>query len=293
MHRLDIAPDGRFSDSTPFFQFTRKMRTQRTDDRLPVHPPFVLERPRGNPKAPASRNTQHVPPHFITVAAAMLQEFVKATLFILASLLPIINPPAVGFIVLSMVPQATEMERAELARNITLNSLILLTVSLLLGAYVLAFFGISIPVLRVAGGIIVAVAGWKLLQSRADDERDRDDVTGGSMTLRMQAFYPLTLPITVGPGAIAVAIALGTGSPKEGPLPVHVAGVGVALILLSLCIYLCVRYACRLQRFLGEVGTQVVMRLFAFVIFCIGVQIFWSGLSGLLDSLHGVAALMS
>ena len=266
---------------------------ERTDGPLAVHPSFVFERPRGNPKASASHKPQHVPRHFITVAAAMLQEFVKTTLFILASLLPIINPPAVGFIVLSMVPQATEMERAELARNITLNSVILLTVSLLLGAYVLAFFGISIPVLRVAGGIIVAVAGWKLLQSRGDDAKDRDDVTGGSMTLRMQAFYPLTLPLTVGPGAIAVAIALGTGSPKEGPLPVHVAGVGVALVLLSLCIYLCVRYACRLQRFLGEVGTQVVMRLFAFVIFCIGVQIFWRGLSGLLDSLHGVAALMS
>jgi len=225
----------------------------------------------------------------------MLQEFVKTTLFILASLLPIINPPAVGFIVLGMVPHATEMERSELARHITLNSVILLTASLLLGAYVLAFFGISIPVLRVAGGIIVAVAGWKLLQARDDERQDRDheDMPGGSMTLRMQAFYPLTLPMTVGPGAIAVAIALGTGSPKEGPLPVHVAGVAVALIVLSIAIYLCVRYACRLQRFLGEVGTQVVMRLFAFVIFCIGVQIFWSGLSGLLDSLHGAASLMS
>jgi multiple antibiotic resistance protein len=224
----------------------------------------------------------------------MVHELVKTTLFILASLLPIINPPAVGFIVLSMVPHATEMERAELARNITVNSVILLAVSLLLGAYVLAFFGISIPVLRVAGGIIVAVAGWRLLQSRDEEVRDhdREGMANSSMTLRTQAFYPLTLPLTVGPGAIAVAIALGTGSPKEGPLPVHVAGVGVALMLLSVAIYLCVRYACRLQRLLGEVGTQVVMRLFAFVIFCIGVAILWSGVSGLLDSLRDAASLM-
>ena len=128
---------------------------ERTDGKFTVHPSFVFERPRGNPKASATWNAQHAQRHFITVAAAMLQEFVKTTLFILASLLPIINPPAVGFIVLSMVPQATEMERAELARNITLNSVILLTVSLLLGAYVLAFFGISIPVLRVAGGAVL------------------------------------------------------------------------------------------------------------------------------------------
>ena len=108
------------------------------------------------------------------VVAAMLQEFAKTTLFILASLLPIINPPAVGFIVLSMVPHATETERAQLARSITVNSVILLAVSLLLGAYVLAFFGISIPVLRVAGGIIVTVAGWKLLQSDDDSARAQD-----------------------------------------------------------------------------------------------------------------------
>lgn len=223
----------------------------------------------------------------------MMQEFIKTTLFILASLLPIINPPAVGFIVLSMVPHASEGERAELARNITINSVILLVVSLLLGAYVLSFFGISIPVLRVAGGIIIAVAGWKLLQSTQDDERDQDhDGFGNGIALRARAFYPLTLPLTVGPGAIAVAIALGTGTPEEGPLPVHVAGVVIALMVLGVAIYLCVRYACRVRRFLGDVGTQVVMRLFAFVIFCIGVQIFWRGLSGLLSTLH-VASLVS
>ncbi|HET6552544.1 MAG TPA: MarC family protein [Dyella sp.] len=218
----------------------------------------------------------------------MLQEFFKTTLFILASLLPIINPPAVGFIVLSMVPHATESERAELARNITLNSVILLALSLLLGAYVLAFFGISIPVLRVAGGLIVAVAGWNLLQSDDDSSREEEAAGAGchGLALRARAFYPLTLPLTVGPGAIAVAIALGTGSPDEGPLPVHVAGVTLALVVLSVAIYLCVRYACRVQRFLGDVGTRVVMRLFAFVIFCIGVQIFWVGARGLLDAAH-------
>jgi multiple antibiotic resistance protein len=224
----------------------------------------------------------------------MLQEFFKTTLFILASLLPIINPPAVGFIVLSMVPHATETERAELARNITINSVILLAVSLLLGAYVLAFFGISIPVLRVAGGIIVAVAGWQLLKSKDDDVAAREEEGGGGVAaLRAQAFYPLTLPLTVGPGAIAVAIALGTGSPEEGPLPVHFAGVAVALVLLSIAIYLCVRYACRVQRVLGDVGTRVVMRLFAFVIFCIGVQIFWLGVSGLLSAAHATVSLTS
>jgi multiple antibiotic resistance protein len=132
------------------------------------------------------------------------------------------------------------------------------------------------------------MAGWNLLQSSGDEsgEAQPDAVTGGDPTLRIKAFYPFTLPVTVGPGAISVAIALGTGSPREGLQPVHFIGVGIALGLLCVSIYLCVRFAGHIERLLGPSGTQVAMRLFAFAIFCIGVQILWLGLSDLLNSLH-------
>jgi small neutral amino acid transporter SnatA (MarC family) len=110
--------------------------------------------------------------------------------------------------------------------------------------------------------------------------------TDRATSLRTRAFYPLTLPITVGPGSIAVAIALGTGSPHAGLQPVHLAGVGVALVLLCLIIFFCVRYSGRLEKPLGKVGTQIAVRLFAFVLFCIGVQLLWTSLSGLIGSLH-------
>jgi multiple antibiotic resistance protein len=215
----------------------------------------------------------------------MWQEFLKTVLMILASLFPIINPPAVGFIALGMTPDADEAERAVLARCIAFNSLVLLTLSLLLGAYVLAFFGISQPALRVAGGLIVAMAGWRLLQQGDDRDAHAHDPQH-LRSLRLQAFYPLTLPLTVGPGAIAVAIALGTSSPSEGPLPVHVAGVATGLLALGASLYLCIRFACRAERILGDVGTQVLMRLFAFIIFCIGIQMLWAGLDGMLGTLH-------
>jgi multiple antibiotic resistance protein len=215
----------------------------------------------------------------------MLQEFLKATLMIVASLFPIINPPAVGFIALGMTPDADDAERADLARCVTINSVIMLALSLLLGAYVLAFFGISEPALRVAGGLIVTMAGWRLLQSNEEKSEQPHD-RQHAQSLRLRAFYPLTLPLTVGPGAIAVAIALGTSSPRQGPLPVHVAGVTAGLLVLGASIYLCVRFACRARRVLGEVGTQVLMRLFAFIIFCIGIQMLWAGVDGLLDTLH-------
>jgi multiple antibiotic resistance protein len=218
----------------------------------------------------------------------MLHELTRTILVIVAALFPIINPPAAAFIILGMVPHASPAERAELARRIAINSFVILLASLSIGAYLLSFLGISIAVLRVAGGLIIAMAGWNLLQSSGDDtgEAQPGPMAGSDPTLRVKAFYPLTLPVTVGPGSISVAIALGTGSPREGLQPVHFIGVGVALGLLCVSIYLCVRFAGNVQRLLGPSGTQVAMRLFAFAIFCIGVQILWLGLSDLINSLH-------
>jgi multiple antibiotic resistance protein len=219
----------------------------------------------------------------------MLHEFTKTVLLIVASLFPIINPPATAFIILSLVPNATPEERAEMARRIAVNSLVILLASLSVGAYLLSFLGISIPVLRVAGGIVIAVAGWNLLQASVEDSNEAGPDSIASHrndSWRTKLFYPLTLPVTVGPGAISVAIALGTGSPREGLQPVHFIGVGVALALLCISIYVCVRFAGHIARLLGTSGTEVAMRLFAFAIFCIGVQILWLGLSELLGSLH-------
>jgi multiple antibiotic resistance protein len=218
----------------------------------------------------------------------MLHDFVQTVLLLVTGLFPIINPMASGIIVLSMVPHATVAERADLASRITTNSFAILLGSLLIGAYVLSFFGISISVLRVAGGLVIAMAGWNLLnQPDDDDSNDKTQVTQAHQqpgSLSSKAFYPLTLPLTVGPGSIAVAIALGTGTPSEGPSAGHFLGVGAALVILCASIYICVRFAGALERLLGAVGTQVAMRLFAFVIFCIGVQLCWIGLSGLLAS---------
>jgi multiple antibiotic resistance protein len=219
----------------------------------------------------------------------VIHELTKTVLLIVAALFPIINPPAAAFIILGLTPHATQAERAILARRIAVNSFVILLASLSVGAYLLSFLGISIPVLRVAGGLIIAMAGWNLLQSSDDDPGEEAQPAPAShrrVSLKSKVFYPLTLPVTVGPGAISVAIALGTGTPRSGLQSVHFIGVGVALALLCIAIYLCVRFVANVQQLLGPSGTQVAMRLFAFAIFCIGVQILWLGLSELLNSLH-------
>lgn len=220
----------------------------------------------------------------------MLKDFTQTALLLITGLFPIINPIGSAFIVLSMVPRATPAERADLAWRITTNSFAILLVSLVMGAYVLTFFGISIPVLRLAGGMIIAVAGWNLLQKPDDDDASEKaqevQPPAPHASLATKAFYPLTLPLMVGPGSISVAIALGTSSPKEGLSAAHFAGVAAALVVLSASIYLCMRSAGQLERWLGAAGTKIVMRLFALVTFCIGMQLLWLGLSELLQSLH-------
>jgi multiple antibiotic resistance protein len=218
----------------------------------------------------------------------MWHDFMKTTLLIVAALLPLINPPASALIAMGIVPHMTLQQRAEMAIRVTANSVVILLISLLVGAYVLSFFGISMPVLRVGGGMIVAMAGWKLLHTSDDESGDSDSTVRqhSPLSLRTKAFYPITLPITVGPGSIAVAIALGTQSPCEGLSVAHVAGVTLALAILGLSIYLCMRFACHIERLLGAVGTHVMMRLFAFVLFCIGLQILWRGAAQLLDTVH-------
>lgn len=223
----------------------------------------------------------------------MWNDFAHAFLVVFTALLPVINPPSTALIVLSLLPDADDRQRAGLAARIALYGVVILTTSILIGAYVLAFFGISIPVLRVAGGLVVAAAGWKLLQSPARVDHTSAAAVGragvdavpdvkGDVSLADQAFFPLTLPITVGPGSIAVAIALGTSSPSEGLRLVHIVAVLGAIALLGVCIYTCVRYAGALSRLLGGTGTQITIRLMAFVIFCIGVEITWLGVSELL-----------
>ncbi|MDR6935627.1 MarC family protein [Luteibacter sp. 3190] len=205
-------------------------------------------------------------------------EIGQATLVIVAALLPVVNPPGSALMSLGVVPHADAAERERLARNVALNSLLLLLGSLLLGAYVLSFFGISIPVLRVAGGIVIAAAGWRMLNGQDDD----DDETEVHHHRGDPSFYPLTLPLTVGPGSISVAIAIGTGSPRQGAGWIHVVAAAIALAALTVSIYLCMRYADRLSQKLGAQRTQVVLQLLAFVIFCIGIQLFWAGLSELI-----------
>ena len=196
-------------------------------------------------------------------------------LLVLAAIFPVVNPPGSALVFLGLTRGVKPETRRVLAWRVARNSFFVLVCSLLLGALILEFYGISIPVLRVSGGFIVAVAGWKLLSEGSQKELEAS-ADGVSRTDPLdQAFYPLTLPLTTGPGTIAVVISLGlsrasyTNSTDE---ILFVLASLLAVVVIAIAVFLCFAYADRVQRLLGPGGTDIAVRLSAFILFCLGVQ---------------------
>ncbi|MDQ7957166.1 MAG: MarC family protein [Rhodocyclaceae bacterium] len=205
----------------------------------------------------------------------------KSFLFVLAALLPILNPAATAPIFLGLTEGASPDTRALLARRIARNMVWLLLGAMLVGVYVLEFFGISLPIVRVGGGMIVAANAWRMLttsQAGSDSRTQLAEAFTPEMASR-QAFYPLTFPISCGPGSIAAAITVGVSlADMRWTLTLaRSTGAVLALIAIGGLTFLAFRYAQRLLRPLGEAGTVIFLRLSAFILLCLGVQIVWDG----------------
>jgi multiple antibiotic resistance protein len=173
-----------------------------------------------------------------------------------------------------------ERTRKLVARRIALNSFVLMIGSFAIGSHVLSFFGISLPVVQVGGGLVVIATGWAMLKQKDENERGAVQCTVSSTDVLREAFYPLTLPLTVGPGSISVAITLGANEPRRlgaSLLAFLAAAIGCALVAAT--IYLCYGSADRLAVVIGPSGMNVVLKLSSFLLVCIGVQILWNGLS--------------
>jgi multiple antibiotic resistance protein len=159
----------------------------------------------------------------------LAQHFTHVLFLVYAGLFPIVNPVGNAPIFLALTRYYTERERHALALRVAINGFFLLLGSLLVGSYVLEFFGITLPVLRIAGGVVVTAFGWTLLQG--GQELGNQRTAEAAQASDCDAFYPLTMPLTVGPGAISVAIALGSQRPKEVVDFAHLAvlaGVAIA-----------------------------------------------------------------
>jgi multiple antibiotic resistance protein len=221
---------------------------------------------------------------------AAIPEFAKTIFVFFAALFPIVNPLGGATLFFGMTSGYTSEVRSALARKVAIYGFFLLLASMFLGSHVLHFFGISLEAVQVGGGLVVAATGWAML-NKEEDSRARDASRHAQdQDWERHAFYPLTLPLTVGPGSISVALTLGANLPHAfGPhrgldwASVVAALIGISAI--SALVWICYASAERLSRWLGATGLSVVVRLSAFILLCIGVQILWNGLSVMLGTI--------
>jgi multiple antibiotic resistance protein len=212
-------------------------------------------------------------------------DFIKTLLMVFVPLFPVVNPIGDAPIFLALTQWYPDSVRKVLARKIAAYGFALLAGSFLFGSVLLDFFGVSIVVIQIAGGLVVAATGWNLLNQKGDDDSSSNQSPPTLEDALEHAFYPLTLPITVGPGCISIAITLGAhirhqaGSGFEHGYPRHFLAALTGMFLLCLLVLVCYSYADRLVKRLGKSGTTIVIRLSAFILLAIGVQIMWNGLS--------------
>ncbi|OWY40536.1 antibiotic resistance protein MarC [Xenophilus sp. AP218F] len=217
--------------------------------------------------------------------------FFTKFLFVMAALLPIMNPPGLVPIFISMTARNSPQQRRFLARRIALYCALLLVGSMYVGGFVLSFFGVSLPVVQMSGGLLITFAAWRMLNdtpAESSQPSSEPAHTDNHAELKQRAFYPLTFPLTVGPGSISVAITIGatlTGPAAGDGITRFVIGPlagAVAVLASSVLVYLCYAHADKLLRYLGQTGSVVFLRLSAFILLCLGVQIMWDGIGQLL-----------
>lgn len=218
-----------------------------------------------------------------------VESLIGSFLLAFPALFSIVNPVGAALIFNEVTTGRPAVVRERMAGRIAVYSLIVLLVSLWLGGYVLNFFGVSLSALRIAGGLVVAVRAWSLLmQPEVHEQRKANSAEPAHNLDEDVAFFPLTMPLTTGPGTIAVAIALSSQRPTDGGgIFAFFGGMSLAAVCIALSVWLCYRWSGSVTALLGPSGARVLSRLIAFLLLCVGVQIIVTGVVGVANLLQG------
>ncbi len=218
---------------------------------------------------------------------AVLNSFLIA----FSALLPLINPLGSALVFLGLVGDAPSKLYHSLARRVAINNIIFLTVFELLGATILNFFGISLPIVQFAGGMVIAAMGWSVLneqdasagsRKKQEETEVRDDTR--ARDYEQKVFYPFTFPITSGPGTLVALLTVTAHNSSQvlsKNIMAHI-GVFLAIVVLSVLVYVCYAYAPKITKVIPPSTAHGILRVIAFILLCIGVQIAWNGLSVLI-----------
>lgn len=214
--------------------------------------------------------------------------FVHTIIIGFLSLFPAVNPVGSAFIVDPLLGDLKFADRKRAAKNVALYCFAICAISALIGSWILKLFGLSIPIVQLAGGIMICRMGWVLLTSDNDAKKDKEKEQPTRQTDSIDdiLFYPIAFPMTTGAGTISVILTL-SAHEDERDLLTHLFNLGalvVSILLICILIYICYANTARIIHRLGHRGEQIVNRLSAFLVFCIGMQIGWAGIQSLLTT---------
>jgi multiple antibiotic resistance protein len=211
--------------------------------------------------------------------------------FTFSALLPLVNPLGSALIFLSVVRHAPDDLFQQLARKVAITTVIFLLVIELAGGGLLSFFGISLPVVQLAGGLVLAFMGASMLNSKdAHSDRDANKTSAAESStgpLEDMVFYPLSFPITAGPGCVVVTLTLSAHASGHRLLDTVTGHLGIALaiVVLGVSVWLCYAYAQKIAEKVPPATVSGILRIISFVVLCIGVQIAWNGLEKMIEAM--------
>jgi len=211
---------------------------------------------------------------------ASLEVFAKYFALAFSALLPVINPVGSSLVFLGMVGEARDEVFRTLAKKIAISTALFLLTMDVAGAAVLKLFGISLPVVQFAGGLVLAAMGWGLLNEKDEPAKgEPSPLVADPSRLEQKVFYPFTFPLTAGPGVLVVTLTLSAHASKGTWLTVIFAHLGVLSGMLLMCVAVLVSYAYapKITEKIAPSTAHGILRVIAFVLLCIGVQIAWNG----------------
>jgi multiple antibiotic resistance protein len=217
-----------------------------------------------------------------------LEQLAKFFGLAFSALLPLVNPLGDALVFLGLVGDAPRAVYRTLAWKIAVSTTVFLVVVELVGTVLLKFFGISLPVMQVSGGLVLAAMGWGLLNREEHVPTQATVPNDGQLeTLEQKVFYPFTFPITAGPGCIVVMVTLSAHASGGGLVPdiAARAGIVLAVVLLSIAVYFCYAYAPAVAARVSPQTAHGIVRVIAFVLLCIGVQITWNGVQTMVQAM--------
>jgi multiple antibiotic resistance protein len=202
---------------------------------------------------------------------------------IFVALFPIVNPIGTALVLYGMTGHIERRTWTAASRKIALYVFLLLTAFLLFGGAILKFFGVSIPIVQLSGGLVVASIGWGLLNQKDAEPSASGPVQNSALSIEGKLFFPYTFPTTVGPGSLAVAMTFGAHVERGSQLLVtmQIGGAVVGILATAVVTGICYARLKWVTEKFSPGAVQALSRILAFFLFCIGVGIAWEGWSAL------------